>query len=41
MGQFFGSKAGVRLQVIKGQEWVRMVFILAIVGFSLQLIFGR
>jgi hypothetical protein len=27
--------------VLKGQEWVRMVFILAIVGFSLQLIFGR
>jgi len=41
VGQFVGSKAGVRLQVLRGQEWVRMVFILAIVGFSLQLIFGR
>lgn len=41
VGQFFGSKAGVRLQVLRGQEWVRMVFILAIVGFSLQLVFGR
>jgi uncharacterized membrane protein YfcA len=40
-GQFFGSKAGVRLQVLRGQEWVRTVFILALVGFSLQLIFGR
>jgi len=40
-GQFFGSKAGVRLQVLRGQEWVRMVFILAIVAFSLQLVFGR
>ena len=40
VGQFFGSKAGVRLQVLRGQEWVRMVFILAVVGFSLQLIFG-
>jgi len=40
-GQFFGSKAGVRMQVLRGQEWVRTVFILAIVGFSLQLIFGR
>jgi len=27
--------------VLRGQEWVRTVFILAIVGFSLQLIFGR
>jgi uncharacterized protein len=41
VGQFFGSKWGVRLQVLRGQEWVRMVFIVAIVGFSLQLIFGR
>jgi uncharacterized membrane protein YfcA len=41
VGQFFGSKLGVQLQVLKGQEWVRMVFILAIVAFSLQLIFGR
>jgi uncharacterized membrane protein YfcA len=41
VGQFVGSKAGVRLQVLRGQEWVRMVFILAIVGFSLQLVFGR
>lgn len=40
VGQFFGSKAGVRLQVLKGQAWVRMVFLLAIVGFALQLIFG-
>jgi hypothetical protein len=39
-GQFFGSKAGVRLQVLKGQAWVRMVIVLAIVAFSLQLVFG-
>jgi len=41
VGQYFGSKAGVRLQVLKGQAWVRVVFLLAIVGFSLQLVFGR
>lgn len=41
VGQFFGSKAGVRLQVLRGQEWVRTVFIVAIVGFSIELILGR
>lgn len=41
LGQFFGSKAGVRLQVLRGQEWIRTVFILAIVGFSLELILRR
>jgi uncharacterized membrane protein YfcA len=37
-GQYFGSKAGVSLQVLKGQRWVRTVFILAIIGFALQLV---
>jgi uncharacterized membrane protein YfcA len=41
LGQYFGSRAGVRLQVLKGQAWVRVVFLLAIVGFSIQLVFGR
>jgi len=37
-GQFFGAKFGVRLQVLKGQKWVRSVLILAIVAFSLRLL---
>jgi uncharacterized membrane protein YfcA len=41
VGQFFGSKAGVRLQVLRGQKWVRMVYLLAIVGFALQLVLRR
>lgn len=39
IGQFFGSKWGVRLQVLRGQEWVRTVFIVAIVAFALTLFF--
>jgi uncharacterized membrane protein YfcA len=38
-GQFFGSKAGVRLQVLKGQAWVRLVVVVAIVAFALELAF--
>lgn len=37
-GQFFGAKFGVRLQVLKGQKWVRTVLILAIVAFSIRLL---
>jgi len=40
-GQFVGSKAGVRLQVVKGQAWVRMFIVLTIVAFSLQLFLRR
>ncbi|MDH3207825.1 MAG: sulfite exporter TauE/SafE family protein [Gemmatimonadota bacterium] len=39
-GQFFGAKFGVRLQVLKGQRWVRSVLILAIVAFSIRLLLG-
>lgn len=38
-GQFFGSKAGVRLQVLKGRAWVRLVVVVAIVLFALELAF--
>lgn len=37
-GQFFGAKFGVRLQVLKGQKWVRTVLIVTIVAFSLRLL---
>jgi uncharacterized membrane protein YfcA len=37
VGQFFGAKFGVHLQVLKGQKWVRSVLILAIVAFSIRL----
>lgn len=37
-GQFFGAKFGVRLQVLKGQQWVRTVLIVAIVAFSIRLL---
>jgi uncharacterized membrane protein YfcA len=37
-GQYFGSKFGVHLQVLKGQKWVRSVLILAIVAFSISLL---
>jgi len=37
-GQFFGAKFGVRLQVLKGQKWVRTVLILAILAFSIRLL---
>ncbi len=37
-GQFFGAKLGVRLQVLKGQKWVRSVLIVAIVAFSIRLL---
>jgi len=40
VGQFFGAKLGVHLQVLKGQAWVRSVLILAIVGFSVRLLLG-
>jgi uncharacterized membrane protein YfcA len=37
-GQYFGSRYGVRLQILKGQRWVRTVLILAIVAFSIRLL---
>jgi hypothetical protein len=37
-GQFFGSKFGVRLQILKGQRWVRTVLIVTIVAFSIRLL---
>jgi len=37
-GQFFGAKFGVRLQVLKGQKWVRTVLIMAIIAFSIRLL---
>ncbi|MDX1494409.1 MAG: sulfite exporter TauE/SafE family protein [Longimicrobiales bacterium] len=37
-GQFFGAKFGVRLQVLKGQEWVRKVLTVTIVIFAIRLI---
>ncbi|MBT8487584.1 MAG: sulfite exporter TauE/SafE family protein, partial [Gemmatimonadetes bacterium] len=39
-GQFFGAKFGVRLQVLKGQEWVRRVLTVTIVIFAIRLIAG-
>jgi uncharacterized membrane protein YfcA len=39
-GQFFGAKFGVRLQVLKGQKWVRTVLIVAIIAFSIRLLLG-
>lgn len=39
VGQFFGAKFGVHLQVLKGQQWVRTVLIVTIVAFSLRLLF--
>lgn len=38
VGQYFGSRYGVRLQILKGQRWVRTVLILAIVAFSIRLL---
>jgi uncharacterized membrane protein YfcA len=38
VGQYFGSRYGVRLQILKGQRWVRTVLILAIVTFSIRLL---
>jgi hypothetical protein len=38
VGQFFGAKLGVHLQVLKGQAWVRGVLIVAIVAFSIRLL---
>ena len=40
VGQFFGSKLGVHLQVLKGQAWVRNVLTAAIVIFALRLLIG-
>ena len=40
IGQFFGAKLGVHLQVLKGQAWVRNVLTVAIVAFALRLFFG-
>ncbi len=37
VGQFFGAKLGVHLQVLKGQAWVRNVLTVAIVVFALRL----
>lgn len=39
-GQFFGAQLGVRLQVLKGQEWVRKVLTVAIVAFAIRLLVG-
>lgn len=39
-GQFFGAKLGVRLQVLKGQDWVRKVLTATIVIFAVRLIMG-
>ena len=39
-GQFFGAKFGVRLQVLKGQEWVRRVLTVTIVIFAIRLVVG-
>ncbi|MDE3004356.1 MAG: sulfite exporter TauE/SafE family protein [Gemmatimonadota bacterium] len=39
-GQFFGAKLGVRLQVLKGQAWVRNVLTVAVLVFAIQLVFG-
>jgi uncharacterized membrane protein YfcA len=38
LGQFFGAKLGVHLQVLKGQAWVRNVLTVAIVVFALRLL---
>jgi len=40
LGQFFGAKLGVHLQVLKGQAWVRNVLTVAIVAFALKLVLG-
>ncbi len=40
LGQFFGAKLGVHLQVLKGQAWVRNVLTAAIVLFALRLLLG-
>jgi uncharacterized protein len=40
LGQFFGAKLGVHLQVLKGQTWVRNVLTAAIVAFALKLALG-
>jgi len=39
-GQFFGAQLGVRLQVLKGQGWVRKVLTVAIVAFAIRLLVG-
>ena len=39
-GQFFGAKLGVRLQVRKGQAWVRNVLTVAVLVFAIQLVFS-
>lgn len=39
-GQFFGAQLGVRLQVLKGQGWVRKVLTIAIVAFAIRLLAG-
>jgi uncharacterized membrane protein YfcA len=38
-GQVFGAMAGVRLQVLKGQAWVRNVLTAVIIVFALRLLF--
>lgn len=40
IGQFFGAKLGVHLQVLKGQAWVRNVLTVAIVAFAVRLLIG-
>ena len=40
IGQFFGAKLGVHLQVLKGQAWVRNVLTVAIVAFAIRLLLG-
>lgn len=38
VGQFFGAKLGVHLQVLKGHAWVRNVLTAAIVIFAIRLV---
>ncbi|MGD8384262.1 MAG: sulfite exporter TauE/SafE family protein [Lysobacterales bacterium] len=40
VGNFAGGLAGVRLQVLKGQKWVRGVVTVTIVLFALRLLIG-
>jgi uncharacterized membrane protein YfcA len=40
VGQYFGGRLGVHLQVLKGQAWVRNVLTVTIVLFAIKLLFG-
>lgn len=39
-GNFLGGLAGVRLQILKGHDWVRNVVTVVIVLFAIRLLFG-